>query len=186
MKPRVDADLAAGELPAASSVTGSALSLGTDQVEVQRTAAYNCRMADDATTEPSDEAKAETLRLLIHEENQIRNQTFTWFIALNGFLFAALGFAWSKSTDIVYVLAALGVVSSVSWAAHTVVQDLAIKNLRSRVPSSKAVPVGMTTAALSEMGHWYYRWLPHLYPWRVMPRLLGAAWVAVIFVRALQ
>jgi hypothetical protein len=143
-------------------------------------------MADRRKAAPSDKAEAETLRLLIHEENQIRNQAFTWFIALNGFLFAALGFAWSKSTDIVYVLGALGVVSAVSWAAHTVVQDLAIRNLRSKVPTSEVPPVGMTTADLEQMGHWYYRVLPHLYPWRVMPRLLGAAWVAVIVVRALQ
>jgi hypothetical protein len=40
----------------------------------------------------------------------------------------------------------------------------------------------MTSALLQEFGP-PYKWLPLLYPWRILPPLLGLAWVAVIVVR---
>jgi hypothetical protein len=120
-------------------------------------------------------------RGLVAEENDIRNQVFTWFLTLNGFLFAALAFAWSSAPDLVYVLAALGALASLSWTAHTVVQRLAIARVRDGADVGDPA-AGMTSATLRSMGL-PYSLLPYLYPWRFLPPLLGAAWIAVVVVR---
>lgn len=126
----------------------------------------------------------EAIRALIENENDLRDQTLRWLFTLNGFLFATLGFAWKDAGSLVYVLAALGVAMAVTTVAGLTAIQMAIRRLRDKasVPTDGPGVVGLTSDDLKEMGG-VYRLIPYLYPWKVVPALLGLAWVAVILVR---
>jgi hypothetical protein len=73
-----------------------------------------------------------TVRQMIEQENQLRNQRLGYLLTLNGFLFAALAFAW-KTKDaraLVYVVALLGFVTGISAIAGMRISNLAIARLR--------------------------------------------------------
>lgn len=46
----------------------------------------------------------DTVRLMIHRENEIIHQRLTWCITIQGFLFAAIGFSWDKAGNKPFIL----------------------------------------------------------------------------------
>lgn len=58
------------------------------------------------------EAEAEVIRLMIAREGDFTNHRVTWFVTLQGLLFAALGFAWKDGKPIVPVIALLGLLTA--------------------------------------------------------------------------
>ena len=72
------------------------------------------------------------LRTMIRHEDGLRDQRLGWLFALNGFLFATLGFAWSDSdsTSLVVIVSVLGVVVGVSSASAMYASEVAIQRLR--------------------------------------------------------
>jgi hypothetical protein len=101
-------------------------------------------LAGERTGEPgglpvySSDAR-KLLRQMVQHEDELRNQRLGYFLTLNGFLFAGLGFAW-KSADakaLVTVLALLGFAISLSAFASMNLSTAAIKYLRDRDPASQ-------------------------------------------------
>jgi hypothetical protein len=131
------------------------------------------------------------LRSMIQHEDVLRAQRLGWLLALNGFLFAALGLAWSDSdsTSLVLIVSAVGVVVALSSAAGMYASDVAIKRLRdwSRADEIDEIHmgpplVGLRGDELKKKGG-VAASVPWLYPWRMVPWSLGAAWVAVMIAR---
>jgi len=64
-----------------------------------------------------------TIRTMIEHENLLVNYRLTWLIALQGLLFAALGFAWGKpdTRQIIEVFCWMGIFSAfcclVAWVS---------------------------------------------------------------------
>jgi hypothetical protein len=130
------------------------------------------------------------LRTMIRHEDGLRDQRLGWLFALNGFLFAALGFAWSDSdsTSLVVIVSVLGVVVGVSSASAMYASEVAIKRLRdlgTRAPGEESHPmpiVALRSEDLVARGG-VGRLVPKLYPWRLIPWCLVVAWLAVLVVR---
>jgi hypothetical protein len=139
----------------------------------------------------TDDERA-VLRSMIQHEDTLRAQRLGWLLALNGFLFAALGFAWSEtdSTSLVLIVSAVGVVVAFSSAAGMYASELAIRRLRSRGDTTDEVQagpplVGLSSDELKKQGG-VAASVPWLYPWRVVPWSLAAAWVAMMVSRLSQ
>ena len=85
------------------------------------------------------------LRTQTEAERKYQGDFFGWFLALNGLLFAALGFPWKDAPDLVYVLAALGLLRATSWWVGSEITARQIGMLRSmaldrKVPESEVGP----------------------------------------------
>jgi hypothetical protein len=126
---------------------------------------------------------------MIQHEDDLRDQRLGWLFALNGFLFAALGFAWSDSdsTPLVVVVAALGAVVAASSAAAMYASEVAIDRLRdladpASADAATAPVVALRSVDLQRRGG-VGALVPKLYPWRIIPWCLLIAWVAVVVVR---
>lgn len=139
-------------------------------------------------------------RSLIQHEDTLRNQRLGWMLTATGFLFTALAFAWDSadSLPLVYVIAVVGLLVSVSTLVGLHTNQLAIADLRDRfaqhaaeLQASGAVPdgaeppvVGMSDLRLRQHGllrHDGIRWLFRaLYPWRFIPAVIALAWLAVM------
>jgi hypothetical protein len=138
------------------------------------------------TTEPDDAV----LRAMICHEDDLRDQRLGWLFALNGFLFAALGFAWSDSdsTSLVVIVSAVGIVVALSSAAAMYASEVAIGRLREEGSASSkgqqgTLPlVALRSADLVARGG-VAALVPKLYPWRVIPWCLVVAWAAVVVAR---
>jgi len=140
------------------------------------------------------------IRSMIQHEDTLRDQRLGWLFALNGFLFAALGFAWAgaESTSLVLVLSAVGAVVALSVQRSLSTSVLAISKLsrsaRDLDPNGEIeLPpvIGMrsterdrererTKAERRQAGT---SWLAVLDPWRFLPWCLAAAWLAIAVLR---
>ena len=131
----------------------------------------------------SDDDMRAVIRTMIAQEDALRDQRLSWLFALNGLLFAAVGFSWSdtQSSPLVVVLAALGIAASLSVKVSLVASDIAVDNLRSRageIKSDEAPVWGADSVNLRKRGG-IYRYASKLYPWTAMPWFLMVAWLAV-------
>lgn len=124
----------------------------------------------------ADEAKI--FREMIFKEGEYINHRITWLVTLQGLLFTALGFAWGGGKNLIAVLAAVGILSSLSiglvlvvgtMAAHSLVRDWG--KLHPDYEGPPVVGRGYTHPAL--------RWL---LPWFLLPVLFALAWVGVVIV----
>jgi hypothetical protein len=126
------------------------------------------------------------IRSMIQHEDLLRDQRLGWLLALNGFLFTALAFAWNDSAALAYILAVLGVLIAISGFATLRVSDFAIKRLRDlaqAMPGATPV-VGLTSEVLKDSPNTFDHMIPGFYLWVLVPIGLAAAWAAVILVRA--
>jgi hypothetical protein len=89
----------------------------------------------------------QVIRTMIQHEDTLRDQRLGWFLTLNGFLFAALGFAWNSSPALAYILGVLGVFIALSSFLTLRVSTLAVRKLRHYVGDSSVPPpvVGLTS-----------------------------------------
>jgi hypothetical protein len=140
------------------------------------------------------------IRSMIQHEDTLRDQRLGWLFALNGFLFAALGFAWSdaESTSLVLVLSGVGAVVALSVQRSLTTSVLAIRRL-SRIArdadsydvSGSPPVIGMRSSeregerkrARVERRQAGTSWLAVLDPWRFLPWCLAAAWLAIAVLR---
>ncbi len=122
---------------------------------------------------------ADTIRTMIHRENEVINHRVTWLATMQGLFFAALGFAWDKSNIKLFVdlLCFLGIAMSVILFA----------------------PLAGATAAMYRLSEWWDNHKPQGYngpdviglrplkgplfrylgPWSLIPLLFLVAWVVV-------
>jgi hypothetical protein len=144
--------------------------------------------------EPSrDNNYRAVIRSMIQHEDQLRNQRLGWLLTLNGFLFAGLGFAWSKANGwLVAVFAIVGVAVSISGFASMMMSDAAVRELSHM--AEPAIPSEIKKKHLARSGllpvmgarrtDYKNRWLTVLlYPWKVLPVVLALTWIALPFVR---
>jgi hypothetical protein len=136
------------------------------------------------STDRSSHDRYLALRSMIESERNFQNQVFTWFLGLNGFLFAALGFSWKASPDLVYVFGVLGIFTAMSWWVSSRVSMFAQRAIR-EVGSREELEADLPLVALSGgMLYGPLRWAYlYLSPLRAVPILLGLAWTGVIVVR---
>ena len=134
------------------------------------------QQADEMTTVARD---------LIRVESELLNSRVTWLLQINGLLFTALGFAWSRAPDaLVHLLAAVGILVSASIYRVLRLYSPAVEDIRTWWQQWLTED---QQAARRVMGLWSpSRTKPIeriLRPWRFLPRAFGYAWVVVVIVR---
>jgi hypothetical protein len=119
---------------------------------------------------------ADRVRTMIRHEDDVMNHRLSWFVALNGLLFASLGFSWGDAPELIPVLAAVGAVSSLSWIVPLFLSDSAIRRLvedwRRNKPHNYRGPDVIAQPPMPRLAHLFL-------PWLLLPVLLAAAWTAV-------
>jgi hypothetical protein len=137
---------------------------------------------------------AAVIRSMIQHEDTLRDQRLGWLFALNGFLFAGLGFAWADedSGPLVVVLSLVGVMVAVSSAVALTRNQRAIAKLAdlgtARIeghPIGLPPVIALRSRELRESGTAGWLSLTWLYPWRMLPWVLAIAWVAIPVLRLL-
>ncbi len=121
---------------------------------------------------PRDVRDDSVVRELIKHENELVNHRLTWFITLQGLLFAALGFAWDKadSKGLIFVFCGLGVLSAASTATVLHGGAMAVGRLsKSQSPSNKVI---------GRIAPWYER---VIYPWYAFPVLFALGWLLIVW-----
>jgi hypothetical protein len=113
------------------------------------------------------------VRDLIKHENDLLNHRLTWFITIQGLLFAALGFAWSKSDakELVFVFCGLGILTAVSsafalWGGANAIDQLSTEE---KIDDQ---PIIGRRAGIEKFA----------YPWYSFPVLFGAAWGSILWI----
>ncbi len=109
-------------------------------------------------------------RRVIHE-TELMNHRITWFITLQGLLFAALGFSWDKTDakNLIFILSFLGILTSASsafvlWGSANTIEKLL---------NNSMIDIGRKS-----------NWREKLfYPWYTFPVLFAIAWAAILFVK---
>ena len=112
------------------------------------------------------------LRRVMHE-NDLMNHRITWFITLQGLLFAALGFSWGKTgaKNLIIILGFLGILTSASsalvlWGGANSIEKLLNEST--------------ITKALGRKAKWIEKCF---YPWYTFPLLFAIAWSMILFTK---
>jgi hypothetical protein len=119
----------------------------------------------------------------LESERKHQNDVFGWFLGLNGFLFAALGFAWKDAPALIFVIGALGLVSAASWWVGSWLTALQMRKLRYKMIDGAAPdekdPWLLVSADIPPSMQLLTQYLQ---PTTALPVLLGLAWAAVIII----
>lgn len=126
-------------------------------------------VAGDTGEQPANEPGVR--RDLIKHENDLMNHRLTWFITIQGLLFAALGFAWGKpdARGLIFVFCGLGLLTAISTAFVLWGGAAAIENLSKESPTVGGPTIGRR-AGIERVA----------YPWFSFPVLFGLAWVLIV------
>lgn len=129
-----------------------------------------------------------TIRSMVQHEDGLRGQRLGWLLALNGFMFASLGFAWDQPEADVFIIvvALLGVVMGISAVAANLVSDEAIARLEKNFNDRADDTIG-SFPPIRAVDSAYFRrlpglksYLPKIYIWNLMPWALILAWLGVL------
>jgi hypothetical protein len=149
------------------------------------------KIIDDALVPKS---RDQTLREMIHHEDQLRDDRLSYLLTLNGFLFAALAFGWrvkvkDGSDALVFLLAGVGLVVGLSALAGQITSNAAVTLLRMKNEDADPPLVGLTGDEEQKGGDdgvgdgHVNGFFKLLVPWKVLPGILMLAWAAVVVVR---
>jgi hypothetical protein len=117
-------------------------------------------------------------RVLIAASIRQQEKLLGWFLALNGFLFAAVATVWQNEVSgAVYVLTAFGTVACLLWFGAGLVHDhyRTIRDYYRRPEHVAARGVRLVPLALQLLD-----------PRRMLPGLLACTWFALLLVRIAQ
>ncbi len=121
--------------------------------------------------------EADVIRELIRLENEALNYRMSWFLTLQGFLFAALAFAWDQDVELIIVLSVVGILSSLSVGIL----------LRYGILAMKRLEEGLRTDSQERVIGRRYSETPaiilFLLPWHFLPILFAGAWAVLIVIR---
>jgi hypothetical protein len=130
-------------------------------------------------------AEAEVIRTMIRHENDLVNHRLTWLLALEGFLFAGIGFAWDKlpdnKCDLVFLFSVIGMAAAGSAtvvldAAHYAIMTLGYWWDRHKPKDFLGPDV---------MGYRGHHWLFGLFvPWRLIPPTLVVVWLLLFLIKS--
>jgi hypothetical protein len=135
----------------------------------------------------AEDEKRTQIRLLLQHEDLLRDQRMGWFLALNGFLFASLSFAWKASSGLSLVIAGVGIAVAVSSFATLRISGIARGKLQGFVgPDGDDAPVVAITGEDLKKLSGIEKFYPKVYMWNVIPIVLIAAWFGVVIVRTVS
>lgn len=129
---------------------------------------------------------ADTIRAMIEHENLLTNQRMDWSLKIQGFLFAALTFAWDKC-PIIGVLCLLGIGISLLTAVNVCFSTSAVMHLlewwmkekrrlhKNKTPYSGPPVVGASFEKFSDLSYFS--------PSVLISFLFSIAWIVVAFVK---
>ena len=123
------------------------------------------------------------VREMISKEADLINHRFTWLATLQGFLFAALGFAWKDAKELVPCIVVLGIGSAVSSAAILWCSQMTIKGLKQQWDRNK--PQGYVGPDV--MGFIpRIRGFALILPWLFLPSLFVGSWLVVLTIHIIK
>jgi hypothetical protein len=114
-------------------------------------------------------------RVLIAASIRQQEKLLGWFLALNGFVLAAVAIVWqNESSGAVYVLATFGTVACLLWFGAGLVHDQ-YRTIRDyyRTPTQAGSVGGRVVPVAIQL----------LDPRRMLPGLLACTWFALLLVR---
>lgn len=166
--------------PATSGANGEGSA--KPKIRGMKAAASAAAVNDGKVQSPTDQ---EILRKMIQHEDDLRNQRLGYYLTLNGFLFAGVGFAWKMSSEraLVIVFAAAGMLMALSTLVAMRLSTAAIAYLRGRDPASikghspdpnMSIPVAVSSL---QFGDDHFKFLQ---PWIALPAIVGLTWLAVL------
>lgn len=126
----------------------------------------------------------ETVRLMIHRENEIIHQRLTWCITIQGFLFAAVGFSWDKagSKPFVALICVLGFLLSLILSSTMVGASRATRRLLAWWDTNKPKDYnGPGVIGLEPYRSGLPSWSG---PWTYISIIFAAIWIAVWFIKS--
>jgi hypothetical protein len=130
---------------------------------------------------------ASTIRQMIAHEDDLINHRLTWLAQLQGFLFAALGFAWEKDRVLVPGLVVVGIVTALSVHAACLFSGKAVNGLREEWEKNKPTapdayngPDVIGYCAEKEKKS-LVRFLGRFLPWKVLPLFFALAWIWIMW-----
>ena len=127
---------------------------------------------------------APTIRQMIAHEDDLINHRLTWLAQLQGFLFAALGFAWEKDRVLVPGLVVVGIVTALSVHAACLFSGKAVNHLRTawdkKKPEAYEGPDVIGYRAENER-KFLGKHLGMLLPWKVLPLFFALAWIWIMW-----
>jgi hypothetical protein len=115
-------------------------------------------------------------RELIDQENTMVNHRMNWFLLLQGFIFAAIAFAWEKGVALCIVFALVGVLSSLSVGLLLRCSIIAIKRLEELSCGDNEPVLGRGYAETPRI-------VRVLLPWHFLPYVFIAAWFTLVVIR---
>jgi hypothetical protein len=174
---------------------------------IGRWAVRRPRISHDSSEDPQDprpvlsEKGRDTLRQMVQHEDGLRDQRLGYFLTLNGFLFAALGFAWNAqhARSLVIVLAAMGILIALSSFVSMKRSDTAIRSLRKRawvfnngpvetdqrweLADLQSIPVSFSSQQIGDRvsgpdAEWTWERIQQ--PWHALPLILLSAWITIL------
>ncbi|MCE1253507.1 MAG: hypothetical protein LWX83_08170 [Anaerolineae bacterium] len=121
------------------------------------------------------------IRAMIQHENTLLNARMGWMWALQGLLFSAMAFLWDIHLIPLLIIAAVGIISSVSIGYSCVRASNAIKSLLEMVKKFKDENASFyelppTLGARAKGAQW-------LLPWKLLPWVFSLAWSGIIIFR---
>ena len=129
-----------------------------------------------------DASDAQVVREMINQESNLTDQRVKWLTTLQGLLFAALGFAWDKSSFLICILAFIGIAAALSVLLSVFLAAESTHRMEQRWKDNRrpdyAGPdvIGISVPRKIEI------WLP----WFLLPIIFVFTWIAIIWVRCHQ
>lgn len=128
---------------------------------------------------------AAIIRTMIDNENRIINDRITWLTTIQGFLFAALGFAWDKNDAraVIVIASFLGIgVALASWTSFTI-SNKARKDLdgwwETHKPEDYGGPPVIGIRSFDQKTPLKFL-IRSLRPWRSLPPFFILGWLFVL------
>ena len=124
-----------------------------------------------------------SIRQMLDHENTLVNNRYTWMLASQSLLFAALGVFWGKELFVEIIICIVGLVSTISVGYSLYLADRAIRNL---LCDWRKYSKGKNVSQLPPMYGLTKKWSPFGFPWLIVPPTVALAWLAIILWRALN
>ena len=120
------------------------------------------------------------IREMIRHENELLNHRLSWLCQIQGFLFAALAFAWKDPTagQIIFLICLIGALVAASSYYGLNRVEMAVASLRIWWENNKAPDyfgpdiIGRSPDKKS---------IPFLRPWTFLPTLFFVAWTLIAY-----
>jgi hypothetical protein len=125
-----------------------------------------------------DASNARVVREMINQESNLTDQRLRWLTTLQGLLFAALGFAADRSRVLIFLLAAVGIFTSLSVFVSLCCAAVSTRRLkqqwRDNQPEDYNGPpvIGISVPP----------WIEIFLPWFSLPAVFILVWITIAII----